>query len=665
MRRFYLYFFFIPFFFTSLYAQKDLIESQPEIIFNYDKLKEEQDNFTLQFDFNKAVLMMEKKEYKKAIEIFKQTATIIKIPSFLNIAIAYYKLEEFDNAKLYLNNIYEYKKAIFTDTYSYMSACYYLYQISKDTQYLDIIIDISKKHKNLTEHSKRMLADTLIILKDYEKALEVLNNMKFPLDLKKAILYLKLRNYEKAQEFLIKAKEKTFNQNMIDKILWIMVYRDLKANDLEKLVENLDLINKRKSNFKANLELPLQIFFNKDKYTSKDYLDFITNFTVKREIDYLFYFAPFVFSDSQEIIYDISKGFIFKSKQNIQSLEKMVEYNAKFIEIIKEDPIIRVKKLKELITPKTKSYVYYNLALSYAQIFDFNNAYNYFEKAYKLNPGNKLYAVMTLIAAKRIDKKVSDFEYIDTNIKSEHGLYKYFGLSLYKAVLNNQFNVKVDPLYYKDTIFYKALDYLSLKKENKDTLAHPLFEEYYKDPFVYLIKLVKRDKKQNDFEYFSKLQDSVPLFINDNFLEGPLVVTRYYLDILKAMGLFYKANLNIENKQTPSYLRTRALKQLYLGNADETIKILNDLQKEYGLEDRYTMYMQVAALLDQEKYNEASIQISLIKAILNDHDADFLTGVQLIQELKLSSAKQYFKSKYLDSMIDFRLLNIDEFLESL
>lgn len=131
------------------------------------------------------------------------------------------------------------------------------------------------------------------------------------------------------------------------------------------------------------------------------------------------------------------------------------------------------------------------------------------------------------------------------------------------------------------------------------------------------------------------------------------------------MGLFYKANLNIENKQTPSYLRTRALKQLYLGNADETIKILNDLQKEYGLEDRYTMYMQVAALLDQEKYNEASIQISLIKAILNDHDADFLTGVQLIQELKLSSAKQYFKSKYLDSMIDFRLLNIDEFLESL
>lgn len=189
---------------------------------------------------------MEKEEYKKAIDIFKQTATAIKIPSFLNIAIAYYKLGELDNAKLYLNNIYNYKKAIYKNTFSYMSACYYLYQITKDTRYLDIIIDIAKKHKNLTEHSKRMLADTLIILKDYEKALRILNNMKFPLDLKKALLYLKLKDYIKAEKFLKKAKENAHSKAKIDKILWIMVYRDLKANELEKLMDNIDILNKRK-----------------------------------------------------------------------------------------------------------------------------------------------------------------------------------------------------------------------------------------------------------------------------------------------------------------------------------------------------------------------------------------------------------------------------------
>ena len=55
----------------------------------------------------------------------------------------------------------------------------------------------------------------------------------------------------------------------------------------------------------------------------------------------------------------------------------------------------------------------------------------------------------------------------------------------------------------------------------------------------------------------------------------------------------------------------------------------------------------------------------MIKAILNDSGADFLTGVQLIQELKFTSAKQYFQETYLDSLIDFKLVNIDELLESL
>ena len=51
--------------------------------------------------------------------------------------------------------------------------------------------------------------------------------------------------------------------------------------------------------------------------------------------------------------------------------------------------------------------MYYNLALCYAQIFDYHNAYKYFSKAYKLNPGNKLYSSMTLITANRIDLKLS------------------------------------------------------------------------------------------------------------------------------------------------------------------------------------------------------------------------------------------------------------------
>lgn len=646
-------------------ADDIIIDSQPEIIFKYDKLKKDQERFKLQVEFNKAILLLEKSEYEKAIKVFKETSSILKIPSFLNIGIAYYKLGQMDNALLYLNNIYEYKEAAFSHTYSYISACFYLYQIKQERIYLETIVDITKKFKNLTEHSKRMLTDTYIILKDYEKALSVLNSMEFPMNLKKAILYLKLDDYVNSEQFLIKAKEETYNQERIDQILWLMIFRDLKSNQLEKLKEHLEELNKRKETFKANLDYPLEIFFNKHKFSTKEYLHFITKFDTSRRLDFMFYFAPFIFSDKEEIMYDLSRGFIFKDKQNVESLEKMVTYNSKFINVLKKDPIIRTIKLKSFIKDDSHSYTYYNLALCYAQINDFHRAHEYFTKAYKLNPGNKLYAVMTLISAKKIKKKIKDADYIEQNIKSKGGMYKYFGQKLYKLYVNDTAKIDFDPLHYEHTVFYKALDYISKLDEQKVTLTHPLFIEHYKDPLIYLMKLVYRKKEENDYQYFARLQDNTPLNINNNFLEGPVVITHYYIDLLKAIGLFYKADLELEGDLSPSYLRTKALRELHNNKPKKSLEILEKLQKDYKLEDEYTMYLIVASLLEDGKYNEASLQISLIKAILNDTGADFLTGVQLIQDLKFNSASQYFTEPYMDTLIDFRLINFDKLLESL
>lgn len=53
-----------------LYANNDLIESQPEILFQFEKLKKSQENLALQVDFNKAVLHLNRKEYEEAIRLF-------------------------------------------------------------------------------------------------------------------------------------------------------------------------------------------------------------------------------------------------------------------------------------------------------------------------------------------------------------------------------------------------------------------------------------------------------------------------------------------------------------------------------------------------------------------------------------------------------------------
>ena len=116
---------------TILYVNADVIESQPEIIFQFEKLKKTQENLALQVDFNKAVLHLSKNEYNEAINLFKKTAKILEIPSYLNIGIAYYKLNSVDNAIVYLNKIYEKEENSKIHTFSYMSACFYLYQKNK------------------------------------------------------------------------------------------------------------------------------------------------------------------------------------------------------------------------------------------------------------------------------------------------------------------------------------------------------------------------------------------------------------------------------------------------------------------------------------------------------------------------------------------------------
>ena len=653
------------FFNSILYAVDDLIESQPEIIFQFEKLVKSQENLSLQIDFNKAVLHLSKNEYEEAIKLFEKTSKILEVPSYLNMGIAYYKLGSVDNAIVYLNKIYEKPENANIHTYPYMAACYYLYQISKDNKYLDTIVKTSKKYRNLSEHSKRMLSDTYIILKEYENALEVLNTMDYAMDLKKALIYIKLKDYERANLLLKKAKEQNVNPNTIDKILWFTSFTNLKMNNIDQLKETLDLINERRSTFKANIGLPLEIFFNQNKFTSNQYLNSVINFDDNRKIDFIFYFAPFIFSDSQEIIYDSLKGFIYNQKESILNLEEMVEYNAKFLKIVKEDPIIRVVELEKMLTKDTKSYIFYNLALSCAQINDFNNAFKYFERAYKLNPGNKLYSIMYLITANRLNIKIKDKEYIEGNIKSNNGLYNYFTKEIYKLFINPQFTTADKAFEYESTIFYKALDFLKAMKTGKVSENHALLDEHFKDPLTFLIKMVQRRKGELDYTYYSRLQDSIPLSLNNQFLEGPLIITRFYVDILKGLGIFSKADMNISGKKTPSYLRTKALRDLHSNSPDETIKTLEYLQSEYKLEDKYSMYLMVAALLEAGRYNDASIQISLIKVILNDPDADFLTAIQLIQDLKISSAKQFLLQPYLDSLIDFKLIGFDEYLESL
>lgn len=665
----------IAFINSFLYANSStIIQSQPQVIFELDKLKNSSENLEIQVDFNKAVLNFKKGDYETALKLFSKTSKVFEVPSLLNIGIIHHKQNNKEKALEMFRKIYQKKTNLLYHPYSFISSCYYLFEITKDDKYMLDLVKIFQNSKKLSEHNELItdikdvilkdLSNRYLYIKDYENALAALNAMSYSLDLKKAMIYIKMNNFSKASSILKKLKIEEKDEELLNKVLWISTYTDLKLNKFEDVQETLELIESRRKTFKVNTQMPFKIFFNKNLYTYKDYFKTVLKFDENRKLDFLYYFAPYVFSDSKEIIYDSVKGFIFANEENVENLESMVEFNNKFVSLMKQDPINRVNELKLVTKDNSKAYMFYNLALSYAQVNDFFNAFKNFEKAYKLNPGNKLYAVMYLITSDKISESLNDKqrEFIDKNIREASGSYSYFGKELYKIFINNSYNVSETSNLYKNTIFYKAMDFLKKMYNSEPLNKHPLLLEYERDPFVYLLKLIQREDKENDYEYFSRMQDNIPLKYNNNFIENSWIISRFYIDILKALGLLKVADFEIQGNDKPSYLLTTAYTNLYLGRPNVTVNNLKILKERFSYENRFSMYLTVASLLESNRPEDASIEISLIKAFYNDNDTDFLTAIQLIQNMNINSAKHFLYHKYNNPYIDFKIVGFDDFM---
>jgi len=670
----YLLLFFI-FIHTNTYSKNPYeYESHSNIIFKNKELLHIEKSVSLEVDFNNAVLHLEREEYLKAINLFKKTAKILKVPSFLNIGISYYKLNSMNNAFLYLKKIYDFKDAAKEDVYSYISASYYLYLITKDRNYITSILETVKKapKEKVTENVKRLIIDTYIALKNYDMALNLALTMKEKDNLKIATLYLQKREYEKANIYLDAANGDFGDKKTLDTILWLKVFADLKINNLAKIKDNIAMMQKKTNNFEANKKLPIKIFFNPKKYDSKEYFNRITQFSDDRTIDMIFYFAPFIFVDNKEIYADATLGFVLKNQNNIDSLDLMVDYNKKFVAISKDDPIIKTVKLQEMIDAKehVKSYEYYNLGLSYAHNFDFLNAHKYFKRAYDLSKSNKLYAAMALISAKRGDivLKKEDLEKLKNNLLSNNGTYKYLGKYVYKLVYDNRYllDTKGVSLYDRKSIFLRALSFLDSMKRNKKMVAsEPLLQADVKDPMVYLFRSLVIRENENNYKYMARLQDTLPKSYNDYFLKGPPLITQYYIEIVKSLGIYKKIDFNIKNERTPSYLRTKAIVQLFDGFPRGTLRIMEGLQTQYKLNDIYTLDLLAAAHLSMGDESNALATLSELQFEFNDSNAKFLSGIDLVQNQRLTSASQFFTQKYDGFFIDFKINNLDAFLEGL
>jgi hypothetical protein len=658
--------------FSPLFGQEHkTTESQPQILFEYKNLKDKQTKRELLIKFNTAVLYLQQKKYRHAIQLFKQSSKLLKIPSYLNIGIAYYKLNSKKNAYLYLKKIFDFKDLKYNDRYSYFSSAFYLYLITNQEKYINEITKVSAKAKRMTEQEKLLVVDTLILQKKYKYALDMALKIKNISSLKVALLAIKLRDYSKAKYYLKKAKIEAKGDKSTNQVLWFQLFRDLKANDLTNVLETVRKIEKRKNFFHTNQELKLELFFNKEKYTPKEYLKKITKPTFNRKLDMLYYFTPFIFEDYDALGTQETKTFIIKNQNSIYDLNTMVEYNSDFLKIIKLDPIKRVQKLQDRMKDRydMKAYEYYNLGLAYAQIYDYLKAYKNFKKAYNLDLGNKLYSVMTFLTLKRLniyeDKLFK--ERLKSNIIANSGTFKFLGLYAYKIFEDPsvKLNKKDLTAKQKKSIFFRGLYFINNLKSKGIRTTEPLLVEFSKDPLVKMLSMIAKKPNENRYLYIARLQDEIPKKYNNNFLHGSLIITDFYMDTLRALGLFDITDFNIQGDISPSYLRTYAIVNLYKDKPEQTIRVVKLLQKKYNLDSVDSFYILAAGMLCSGQKDLAYGILTQLDLMYSDFDARFLAGVRLLQEKKFNTAPQYFRSKLYGNFIDFRLDKFDNFLESL
>jgi len=276
---------------------------------------------------------------------------------------------------------------------------------------------------------------------------------------------------------------------------------------------------------------------------------------------------------------------------------------------------------------------------------------------------------MTLITTKKfnvLEDKVF-LEFLEKNIIANNGTYEYLSKYMYKLFIDSSIKLDKNKLSIKQkkSIFFRALYFIDNLKSNGIMKSSPLLVEFDKDPLVHLFNLIAREDNENEYIYISRIQDELPKSYNNNFIKGSLVITDYYINTVKALGIFNRTDFNIEDNKNSSYLRTKAIIQLYNGNPEESIKIIEYLQNEYNLQSIDSFYILIAALFSSGKTELAYATLTEIEFLFKDKDAKFLSGIRLLQDMKLNSAPQYFRDKLKGKLVDIRLNNFDNFLEEL
>ncbi len=600
--------------------------------------------------YNLGVIKLQEKDYKNALKYF-QKAIENHHSAALSAINAVYASLMLKNKKLfnyYKNLAYLYLPELAKNKnypYYYALVMYYNGYEYESIPALQIPTDYDYDSSELLSSVYEYLGDPLDA-QNYEKN-----------PLYKGLELAQIGEYQLAKQNLLNTSSNTgqFALGLVE--LKLHQYKD--ASLIIKQYQNNNLY-------------PIDIFLKPSLFDVKTaQKEFKKNFLTNKIsfYDLFFYYAPYKVLNMNQTIEFLQKGIsgipLGAIEESQNALSKSAFYSKLNLQITKAIRLalnghifLANKAFKKLYKKRKNSYIVnYNLALTYAQLGEYKNAYFHFLKAYHLNPNDLKSGILALYAAEKENIRnpylvASIKEDLNTNTKLAAAMLSIYTDNTIKMAdfIQNPTNSN-KPLYLITSltikaVFNKNFTYEASKLKNifeKDLISNLLYF-YAQNRHLPVNKIA-----ENYHPYFYTLLPNL-----NEFYYGAEIAREWFFDFARISGLTEKVRMLLikkakkENFDIIPILQRLAFADIYTKHFEEAYTIYNDLINNKNLTNSKAFFYGGVAAIGAGHHANAVALMELAK-LKNPffYEARYALGLLWQEEGNLNAASiQYSKIAY-------------------
>ena len=639
--------------------------------------------------YNIGVANLKDKNYDRAIEAFLRSFKNekLKFESALNIAITAFSKQD--------NKLFEKYLTIATQELNTKSnaALFSYYRTLIDYYrgfYAEALVPLRNQTSPYYREEKNQLLTKLYTAFDNPKeAIKILEKESSHEDFfTLGLLYAKQQEYIQAEKYLLKSLDN--NKKSLDENLALaLVY-----NKMGLYKKSADIINPTYNNFKekAPTRYPIKVNLKKslfDPIFAQKAFQKNLFFNDRNKYSLIFYFAPYRLMSPNQTIHNIQQGAknihvnAYKPALNNLTLsDKISDANIEITKGIKAALDKNLYEAKNIFEEGLQKYpssaqLHYNLALTYAKLYDFQNAYKHFKRSAVLDTNYYYAPIFSDFCAQLLHKERDKnlFVEMENHITTANNVSQKETLLTLIAIAKN--NIQTEGIKSSQTPFEDIMmmilsqtrqDYKGYQKS-----ASSLLKKIPHDLIANILHIDAYHDKQAIKEYAKKIQSSLtkPDLNYNSIYGGNALSKELYIQMLSIAGIVPRAKQMIENKlrekggnDIPT-LQALAYADIYLQEFDQAYAIYNNLIDEHKQQDSNTLFLasiasigashheNAIALLELSKLTNASNLESRYALGILYHEAKNLEGAA-IQYAKIGDGG--FQSRYFSFNLDKSIL---------